>query len=443
MIFKTDINYRKQSLIKLLDCVQSHEQEILKALYADFKKSDFEAVLSETAYILSELNHTIKNINKWARPTMVLPSLLNFPSTDYIYKEPYGKILIIAPWNYPYQLALCPLISAVAAGNQVVVKPSELTPNTSKIVAKIIKETFDKNHVECIEGNADVAKELLTQRWDYIFFTGSVAVGKIVAKAAAENLTPTTLELGGKNPCIIDETANLKLAAKRIIWGKFLNAGQTCIAPDYLLVSEKVKAAFIEFLKTEIKNAYGDNPETSPDFPRIINGKNWKRLALMLKDENVIAGGKINENDFYIAPTLIDEPNLDSMVMKDEIFGPILPILSFKNEADLEIVISKYEKPLSLFIFTDNKSFAKKVIQQYSFGGGCINDTVIHFSNNRLPFGGVGHSGIGAYHGKRSFDTFSHQKAIVKKGNWLDIPLRYAPYAGKLKNLRRLLKWLS
>jgi aldehyde dehydrogenase (NAD+) len=443
MSFKTDVNYRKQSLIKLLNCVQKHEKEILTALHADFKKSDFESVISETAYIVSELNHTIKNINKWAKPTWVLPSLLNFPSTDYIYKEPYGQVLIIAPWNYPYQLVFAPLISAVAAGNQVVVKPSELTPNTSKIVSKIIADTFRKEHVECVEGNHQVATELLSRRWDYIFFTGSVPIGKIVAKAAAEHLTPVTLELGGKNPCIIDETANLKLAAKRIVWGKFLNAGQTCIAPDYLLVSEKVKTAFTEFLKAEITAAYGGNPETSPDFPRIINGKNWKRLALMIKDEKIIVGGQINEADFYIAPTLIDEPKLDSLMMKDEIFGPVLPILSYKNDEDLHHVISNYEKPLSLFVFTDNKAFAKTIIQHYSFGGGCINDTVIHFSNNRLPFGGVGHSGIGAYHGKRSFDTFSHQKSIVKKANWLDIPLRYAPYNGKLKNLRVLLKWLS
>lgn len=443
MNFKNNIAYRKQSLIKLLNCVQSHEQEIIKALYDDFKKPEFEAVATETSYVISELHQTIKNINKWAKPAMVLPSLLNFPSTDYIYKEPYGKVLIIAPWNYPYQLALCPLIAAVAAGNQVIVKPSELTPNTSKIIAKIIKDTFDKQHVECVEGNHEVAEKLLSERWDYIFFTGSVTVGKIVAKAAAENLTPVTLELGGKNPCIIDETANLKIAAKRIVWGKFLNAGQTCIAPDYILISKKVKANFVELLKTEITNAYGDNPETSPDFPRIINKKNWRRLISMLEKETLFVGGQFNKEDYYIAPTLIDEPSLDSLVMKDEIFGPILPILSYENDAGIRNVISKYEKPLSLFVFSENKSFSQKIIQEYSFGGGCINDTVIHFSNNRLPFGGIGHSGIGAYHGRLSFDTFSHQKAIVKKGNWLDIPMRYAPYKGKLKNLKRLVRWLS
>ena len=443
MSFRTDINYRKQSLLKLLNAVQLHEQEIIKALYADFKKPEFEAVATETSYIISELNSTIKNINKWAKPTQVLPSFLNFPSSDFIYKEPYGKVLIIAPWNYPYQLAFAPLIAAVAAGNQVVVKPSELTPNTSKIIAKIIKETFDKNHVECVEGDHKTAEKLLAERWDYIFFTGSVAIGKIVAKAAAENLTPVTLELGGKNPCIIDETANLKLAAKRIVWGKFLNAGQTCIAPDYLLVSKKIKDPFVELLKTEILNAYGENPETSPDFPRIINKKNWKRLSSLLEKETILTGGQTNSKDFYLAPTLIDEPKLDSLVMKDEIFGPILPILSYKNDSELHAVISGYDKPLSLFVFTDNKSFAEKIIRDYSFGGGCINDTVIHFANSRLPFGGVGNSGIGAYHGKKSFDTFSHHKAILKKANWLDIPMRYAPYNGKLKNLKRLLKWLS
>lgn len=443
MIFKNDIDYRKRSLIKLLNSVQHYEQDILKALHDDFKKSPFEAVISETSYVISELTHTIKNLNTWTKPKLVFPSLLNFPSTDFIYNEPYGKVLIIAPWNYPYQLALCPLIAAVAAGNQVVVKPSELTPNTSKIISKIIVEVFEKKHVNCIEGDASVSQQLLTQRWDYIFFTGSVRVGKIVAKAAAEHLTPVTLELGGKNPCIIDETAKLKLAAKRIVWGKFLNAGQTCIAPDYLLVASKVKAEFIQLLKIEITKAYGENPETSEDFPRIINEKNWERLKAMMQHEKIICGGNTNKEDFYIAPTLIDEPDLSSAVMQEEIFGPILPVLSFNTEDELKNIISSYEKPLSLYVFTQNKSFAKKVMQDYSFGGGCLNDTVIYFANNRLPFGGVGHSGIGAYHGKHSFRSFSHQKTIVKKATWLDIPIRYAPYHGKLKKIKYLLKWLS
>jgi aldehyde dehydrogenase (NAD+) len=442
MEYKSSIEYRKETLIKLLNALTINEDKIIKALYDDFKKPAFEAVLTETHYVLSELKDTIKNIHKWAKPKRVLPSITNFPSTDYIYKEPYGKVLVIAPWNYPFQLAFCPLIAAVAAGNQVVVKPSELTPNTSQIIAKIIKDTFDENHVKTVEGGIETSEQLLKQRWDYIFFTGSVAVGKIVAKAAAENLTPVTLELGGKNPCIVDETANLKLAAKRIVWGKFINAGQTCIAPDYILVSEKVKSKFVDYLKAEINHAYGENPELSPDFARIVNKKNWNRLVKMLNNENIIFGGITNPKDWFITPTLLDEPKLESLVMQDEIFGPILPLLSFQTDSEISTIINRYDKPLSLYVFSENKLFIKKIIQEYSFGGGCINDTVVHFSNNRLPFGGVGMSGIGAYHGQLSFDIFSHKKAIVKKANWLDLPIRYAPYKEKLKSIRKFLKWL-
>lgn len=443
MIFKTDLNYRKQALVKLLLTVQKKENEIIQALYADFKKPAFEAVATETSYIVSELENTIKNLKKWAKPQRVLPSFLNFPSTDYLYKEPYGKVLVIAPWNYPYQLALAPLIAAVAAGNQVVVKPSELAENTSRVIAEIIQESFEEQHVQCVLGGVAVSQNLLSQRWDYIFFTGSVAVGKIVAQAAAVHLTPVTLELGGKNPCIIEETADLKLAAKRIVWGKFLNAGQTCIAPDYLLAQDKIKSKLIEYLKQEIILAYGKNPQESPDFPRIINEKNWKRQLQLLENQSVIFGGQSAISDFYLAPTLVDEPSLDSLIMQEEIFGPILPILGYTSEADLETIISSYEKPLSLYVFTQKKSFAQKIIPRFSFGGGCVNDTVIHFANKRLPFGGVGYSGIGAYHGKRSFDLFSHHKPIVEKANWLDIPIRYAPYKGKLSGLKKMLKWFS
>jgi len=442
MDYKNDIGYRKETLKKLLYNIQKSEDLIVKALYDDFKKPEFEAVLTETNYVISDLKDTIKNIHKWAKRKRVFPSLLNFPSTDYIYKEPYGNVLVIAPWNYPFQLALCPLIAAVAAGNRVVLKPSELTPNTSAIIAKIIEKTFHVNHVEVFEGGVEVSNQLLAKRWDYIFFTGSVAVGKVVAKAAAENLTPITLELGGKNPCIIDETANLKLAAKRIVWGKFINAGQTCIAPDYILIQKNMKVNFISFMIEEIIKAYGKKMDKSPDFARIINTKNWLRLASMIEPEKVIFGGETNANELYISPTLIEEPALDSPVMKEEIFGPILPILVYETEADIENVISRYEKPLSFYVFSENKSFAKKLIKTYSFGGGCINDTVVHFSNKRLPFGGVGHSGMGAYHGQLSFDIFSHHKAVVKKANWLDLPMRYAPYKDKLASIKRILDWI-
>ena len=442
MNYKTDTNFRKEKLIKLLNVVNIYENEIIQALYDDFKKPAFEAVLTETSYVISELKDTIKNLKKWAKPKKVFPSILNFPSTDYIYKEPYGKVLIIAPWNYPFQLALCPLISAVSAGNQVVLKPSELTPKTSKIIAKIIDAVFDKSHVEVIEGGIEVAQKLLAQRWDYIFFTGSVAVGKIVAKAAAENLTPVTLELGGKNPCIIDKTANIKLAAKRIVWGKFINAGQTCIAPDYILIQKDVKSLFISYLKEEITKAYGSNPSLSPDYARIINTKNWQRLVNMMEHEKVIFGGQTVIENYYIAPTLIEDSSLDSLVMCEEIFGPILPILTYEIDAEIDAILSRFEKPLALYVFTKNHTFSKNIIQKYSFGGGCINDTLVHFSNKRLPFGGVGHSGIGAYHGSLSFDLFSHKKSIVKKANWLDLQIRYAPYKNKLTTIKKILKWL-
>ncbi len=439
---KTEIAVRKKVLIRLLHELDIQEESILNALYADFKKPAFEGVVTETALVKSELKYTIKNIYKWAKPQMVWPTLVNFPSTDFIYKEPYGKVLILSPWNYPFHLAMYPLIAAYAAGNQVILKPSELTPNTSSIIAKIITTVFEKSQVEVIEGGIETANKLLAERWDYIFFTGSVAVGKVVAKAAAIHLTPVTLELGGKSPCIVDETAVLRLAAKKIVWGKFLNAGQTCVAPDYLLVHANIKEQLVTYLQEEITTAYGENPELSPDLARVINQKNFQRLERLLKEQEIITGGKLNENELYISPTLINEPALESALMKDEIFGPLLPIISYKNEHELEIVLSKYEKPLALYVFSTSKSFIETCLLKYSFGGGCVNDIAIHLANRNLPFGGVGQSGIGAYHGKFSFDTFSNHKSIVKKANWLDIPIRYAPYRDKINWVRKLLNWL-
>ncbi|WP_055445747.1 aldehyde dehydrogenase [Lacinutrix mariniflava] len=436
------VPFRKQVLKNLKTELITRENQIIEALAKDFKKPAFESVLTETTVVLSDLDLMIKNVSKWAKPKRVLPALLNFPSTDRLYSEPYGQTLIIAPWNYPYQLAIAPMVAAIAAGNTVILKPSELTPNTSALLKNIIETVFKPEHVYVVEGGVDISTKLLEQRWNYIFFTGSVPVGKIVAKAAAEFLTPLTLELGGKNPCIIDETANIKLTARRIVWGKFLNAGQTCIAPDYIVIHNSKKDAFYEAMKIEIEKAYSSAPIASKDFCRIVNEKNFKRLVRMLDNENCIIGGQTEANTLYISPTLIDEPSLDSEVMKDEIFGPILPVISYTNDTEIDAIISKYEKPLSLYVFSTNSAKAKKVIEKYSFGGGCINDTVIHFANHRLPFGGTGNSGIGAYHGKLSFDTFSHQKAIVKKANWLDLPVRYAPYTGKLKKIRKILKWL-
>ena len=423
--------------------ILSKEQAVYDALNKDFKKSEFETYVSEFSLVISQLNLAIKNLNKWAKPKRVSSSIITFPSKDYIYKEPYGNVLIISPWNYPFLLALEPLIMAVSAGNTVVLKPSELTTHTSQLLTDIIKTVFPEDYVTSIQGDAQVSTELLAKKWDYIFFTGSVPVGKIVAEAAAKHLTPVTLELGGKSPCIIDDTANLKLTAKRIVWGKFFNAGQTCIAPDYIIIKRTIKQEFIELLKHEIINFYGENPKESADFPRIINSKNTQRLASMLKETNVVLGGVVDETTKYIAPTLIDEPALNSEVMNDEIFGPILPILTYETKEDIHGIITNFDKPLSLYTFSNDKNFIEHILNTYSFGGGVVNDVLIHFSNHKLPFRGVGSSGMGAYHGKLSFDTFSHHKAIIKRGNWLDPSIRYAPYKGKLNLIKKLLRFFT
>jgi aldehyde dehydrogenase (NAD+) len=442
MDFAHNIETRKNSLKKLLANVIKYEDEIIKALYDDFKKPAFEALATETSYIISDLKDTINNIERYSKPKKVWFTILNFPSKDFIISEPYGKVLIIAPWNYPFQLAICPLVAAVSAGNSVVLKPSELTPHTSAIIAKIISESFNKSHVDVEQGGVEKSSELLTRRWDYIFFTGSVAVGKIVAKAAAINLTPVTLELGGKSPCIVDHTAKMALTARRIVWGKFINAGQTCIAPDYILVHQSVKATLISELKNEIIKAYGIDIKKSPDLARIINAKNWERLVGYISSDKIIFGGETDKESLFISPTLIDEPDLKSELMQNEIFGPILPIISYQNEKELDDIIGSYEKPLSLYVFSERPDFSNDIINRFSFGGGCVNDTIMHIANKRMPFGGVGHSGMGAYHGKYSFDTFSHKKSISKKGTWLDVPLRYAPYRDKVTTLRKLFKWI-
>lgn len=437
------VTYRKALLKQLRKEILRRENDINQALYKDFKKSAFESFITEIGLVVSELNLFINQLNSWTRPKKVRSSLINFPSSDYIYSEPYGNVLIIAPWNYPFQLAIAPLIGAIAAGNTVILKPSELTPHTSKIIEEIISQIFDKAHVSVIQGGVAVSTQLLKQRWDYIFFTGSVPVGKIVAKAAAEHLTPTTLELGGKTPCIIDNTAKIKLAAKRIVWGKFLNAGQTCIAPDYVIIHEEIKVPFIKALKNEIEAAYSKNPKNSNDYPRIINQKNFNRLKSILDKETILIGGSVVAEELYIEPTVIDHSSLQSNAMKDEIFGPILPILTYNSLDNIDNIITNYPKPLSLYIFSKDKRFLNHILQTYSFGGGVINDTMVHFANHKLPFGGVGNSGIGAYHGKLSFDTFSHKKAISKRANWLDIPFRYAPYKGKLGVIKKVFKYLN
>lgn len=443
MDFKQDIGFRKKKLADLLVAIQKHEKDIIAALRQDLGKPEFEAVVTETAFVISDLEHTLRNIYTWSKPERVRPSILNFPSRDYIIREPYGKVLIMAPWNYPFQLALAPLIAAVAAGNSVVLKPSEHTPNVASIIEIIIAETFDPVHVEVFQGGAEVARLLLDRKWDYIFFTGSVAVGKIVAKAAAENLTPVTLELGGKSPCIVDQSANLSLAARRIVWGKFLNAGQTCIAPDYLLVHETIKHRMVETLKTEINRLYGENILDSPDYARLVNDHHYNRVRNMLADQKVLCGGVFDDAQKYIAPTLIDNPSPDSACMTEEIFGPVLPVLTYRDESEMDAVLNRYPRPLAFYVFTADIQRADELLRKHSFGGGCVNDVIVHVANRRLPFGGVGDSGMGAYHGKFGFDTFSHRKSVVYRGTWIDPPLRYAPYKDILRLIKPLLRWFN
>ncbi|WP_036386798.1 aldehyde dehydrogenase [Muricauda sp. MAR_2010_75] len=423
-----DVVFRKQFLKQLKQEIIAQEDAICDALYADFKKPKFESLATETQLVLAELGYAIKNIERWSRPEPIETSWTNFPSKDWIQSEPFGKVLIISPWNYPFMLTLAPLVGALAAGNTAVLKPSELSPNTSRIIAKILQNVFPPEYVTVMEGGVETSQALLAEKWEYIFFTGSTRVGKIVYKSAAEQLTPVTLELGGKNPCIVDETASLKLAAKRIVWGKFINAGQTCIAPDYILAHKTVKERFVEELKRYITDFYGSDIQKSPDFARITTKKHYQELKEMLQGESLLFGGNFDDSEKYIEPTLVDEPKMNSQIMEGEIFGPILPIIPYETEEDLHLYISNYGKPLAFYLFSTDKKFQKKLMSRYSYGGGTINDTVVHISNKRLPFGGVGTSGIGGYHGKHSFDLFSHKKSIVKRGNWLDIPLRYAPY---------------
>lgn len=438
-----DVDYRLSLLKTLKIEILANEHAILDALNKDFKKSEFEAYLSEFGIVISELNLAIKNLKRWTKPKRIRSSLLTFPSKDYLYQEPFGTVLIIAPWNYPFLLAFEPLIMAIAAGNTVVLKPSELTEHTSKVITKIIQNVFSETHAISIEGGVETSTALLTQKWDYIFFTGSTKVGKIVAQAAAKHLTPVVLELGGKSPCIIDDSVNLKLVARRLVWGKLLNGGQTCIAPDYVIAKSNIKQELITALKAEIIKRYGENPEASPDFPRIVNKNNAKRLEALIKDSKITFGGEINVENCYVSPTLVDEPSLNSKLMQEEIFGPILPILTYETEEDIEHIIWNLDKPLSLYVFSDHKSFIEKIIKKYSFGGGVINDLLIHFGNHRLPFGGIGASGMGKYHGKHGFDTFSNTKPIIKRGNWFDPSFRYAPYKGKMGLLKKVFKYFG
>ena len=439
------IQYRINSLKKLKKNISLNENEIINALKSDLGKSETETFFSEIALIYIEINLALKNVKRWSKKRKVSSSLINFLSSDYIIPEPYGVTLNISPWNYPFQLSISPLIGAVAAGNTVILKPSEFSSKTSEMIKKIIENTFEKGHVDVILGGPEIGSKLLNFNWDYIFFTGSTNIGKIVAQKAAINLTPTTLELGGKNPCIIDETANLKVASKRIVFGKFLNCGQTCIAPDFILVHESVKKDFTEKIIERIKKIYNEDVENSENYSRIINKKHFSRLIKLLEKDKIIYGGKNNPNSNFIEPTLIDGSNFNSSLMKEEIFGPILPVVSYSNKNELKKILDNYKDPLAFYIFSNDKKFSNELIKRYSFGGAAVNDTISQIVNHRLPFGGIRNSGLGSYHGKQSFKTFSFYKPYIVKSNIFDFNAKYKiDSSGVLyKLLKRVIKKIS
>ena len=437
---KQSLKVRIDHLKKLKKVLNEKEQDIFNALDRDLKKPVFESFTSELLMVQKEIDAFIKNLKEWAAPKRVSGSLLNFPSQDFLLSEPYGTVLMISPWNYPFQLTMVPLVGAVGAGNTVVLKPSESAPHTSKVLIDILSAVFPYDWVSVVEGDAQVAQALLKERWDYIFYTGSTQVGKIVAKAAAEHLTPVTLELGGKSPCVVDGTAPLQKTARRIVWGKFLNCGQTCIAPDYVLIKSEHKDALIQALIEEIEKAFGDDAQNSKDYGRIIHEKHFKKLEADLKNQKTIYGGKTVAKELFFGPTLVDQPAMDSSLIQDEIFGPILPILSYDTLEDIDEVLTELKNPLAFYVFSQNKKFINTLIQNYPFGGSVVNDVLVHFTNPKLPFGGIGNSGVGAYHGKYSFDLMSHTKPIVKRSFWLDLPQRYAPYPKSISLLQNILK---
>lgn len=435
-----NVNFRLNALKKLQRAIYENIDTISEALWKDLRKSQFEAYETEIGIVLEEIRLHIKLLKKWSTNKRVSTPIAHFPSKSFISPEPLGTVLIIAPWNYPFQLILSPLIGAISAGNCVVLKPADYSENTSNIIAKIIRSIFEPDYISVFLGGREVNTELLAQTYEYIFFTGSSSLGKIVMLAAARNLTPLTLELGGKSPCVVAADADLRIAATRIIWGKFLNSGQTCIAPDYLLVHSSVKEKLLMHMKEALLRFFGEDAQKSVDYPRIINKKQHARLVKLLKDGNVLVGGNFDEDDLYVEPTILDNVAPDSQLMTDEIFGPLLPIIEWTNADEMISFIKKRPKPLAFYLFTSSNNFRDLVFSHISFGGSCVNDTIVHVANPALPFGGVGLSGMGKYHGKASFDLFSNKRSVLQKSTLIDLPIRYAPYKGKLKILSFFLK---
>ena len=434
-----DRTFRLRQLRRLQAAIEMAEKTILQALDSDLGKFSYEAYLSEIGIVRSELRFALKRVRRWGASRWVRTPLNFLPGSSRIYPEPYGVVLVIGPWNYPFLLSMTPLIGALSAGNCCILKPSEFAPQTSAAIAALLNEHFEPTCVAAVQGDATVGESLLTQRFDSIFYTGGAAVGRIVMQAAARHLTPVTLELGGKSPCIVDRNVPADHAARKIVAGKFLNAGQTCIAPDYLLVHEAIREKLVESIKEQLTRLYGTDTDKNPDYARIVNHRHFDRLAGLLNNGRIVCGGTTNRQQRHIAPTVVDDIRWSDPIMQEEIFGPILPVLTYAELDQALERIRSLPPPLALYLFSDDPEIQHKVIAEVPFGGGCINDTMVHFANPHLPFGGVGSSGMGHYHGRFSFDTFSHLKAVMKRPVWFHTPLRYPPY-GKLSWLKKLLR---
>jgi aldehyde dehydrogenase (NAD+) len=434
------IKFRLEQLNKLELLLKSNEDLLNQAIYEDFKKSEFDTYVTELALLYQDIKEAKRNVRKWSKVKRVGTNMLNFPARSYIIPEPLGVCLVIGAWNYPYQLTLAPVIAAISAGNTVVVKPSEMSPKTSALMTRLINDTFDANYLKALEGGVPETTELLKNKFDKIFFTGSPQVGKIIYQAAAKNLTPVTLELGGKSPVIITADSNLKMTVKRMVWAKFINAGQTCIAPDYVLVHKSVENKLLQLLKVEIEKE--NFSIENGNYTQIINDRNLNRLSNMFSSENVFVGGNIDTLNRTIEPTVLQNVKFTDDVMKEEIFGPILPVISYQNIEEVIEYVNDNPKPLACYVFTNNNHVKKKILNEISFGGGAVNDAVMHIANSKLPFGGVGNSGIGSYHGEAGFKSFSHYKSILDKSNLMELSLKYYPHSkGKLSWIQQFMKF--
>lgn len=433
-----NIAFRLHQLERMEEWIDKNEQEIMKALKQDLHKSSFEAYITEIGMVKEELRYTRKHLRSWAKPVRVPTPLTQFPSRSLIYPEPYGSVLIMSPWNYPFQLTVAPLIGALCAGNCAVIKPSAYSAHTSGLLKRMMEELYPEKYVAVVEGGRSENQALLGEKFDYIFFTGSVSVGKYVMEKAAAHLTPVSLELGGKSPCIVDETADIPLAAKRIIWGKLLNCGQTCVAPDYVLVHESVKDRLVKHMKKQIRRMYGQDPCHNEEYPKMISRKHFDRVMGLMQGAHVVCGGGCREETLQIEPSILDQVTWEQPVMQEEIFGPVLPVLTFSSLKKAADLINARPRPLALYLFTNKKESEAYILKHVSYGGGCINDTIVHLATSYMPFGGVGESGMGGYHGKASFETFTHRKSVMKKSGLIDLPIRYAPFKKKLDLLKKI-----